>query len=286
MNAVLTIAMVTVREVSRRRLVLALVVLSAAAIALTGWGFSRLPGVHNRDGSLLTPTDVTIISSQLLIFVLFMFSAVLGLGAVMVAAQSVSAEVESGQALAVLARPIERAHVILGKWLGLGALIVVYAAAATAVEFAVVRWATGYLPPHPVQAAAFVAAEGLVLLTLTLCLSVRLSGITAGVIALMLFFITWIAGVAGAVGAVLNNGPIEATGTISRLLLPSDGLWRGAIFNMEPATVVAVASGSREAAANPFTSVTAPAGAYMAWAAVWVLAVVGLTIVAFRRREL
>lgn len=284
--SVLTIAMVTVREVSRRRLVLALVVLSVVAIALTGWGFSRLPGVHNRDGTLLTPADVTVISSQLLIFVLFMFSAVLGLGAVMVAAQSVSAEVESGQALAVLARPIERAQVILGKWLGLGTLIVVYAAAATAIEFAVVHWATGYLPPHPVEAAAFVAAEGLVLLTLTLCLSVRLSGITAGVIALMLFFITWIAGVAGAVGTVLNNGPIEATGTVSRLLLPSDGLWRGAIFNLEPATVVAVASGSREAAANPFTSVTAPTGPYLAWAAAWIVAVVALTIVAFRRREL
>jgi hypothetical protein len=115
---------------------------------------------------------------------------------------------------------------------------------------------------------------------------VRLSGITAGVIALMLFFITWIAGVAGAVGAVLNNGPIEATGTVSRLLLPSDGLWRGAIFNMEPTTVVAVASGSREAAANPFTSLSAPAGAYIAWAAAWVVVVVALTIVAFRRREL
>jgi len=265
--------------------VLALVVLSGVAIALTGWGFSRLPGLHDR-GVPLTNAELLVISSQLLIFVLFMFSAVLGLGAVMVAAQSVSAEVESGQALAVLARPIERAQVILGKWLGLGALIVVYAAVATTVEFLVVRWATGYLPPHPVEAAAFVAAEGLVLLTLTLCLSVRLSGITAGVIALMLFFITWIAGVAGAVGTVLNNGPIEATGTISRMLLPSDGLWRGAIFNLEPATVVAVASGSREAAANPFTSLTAPAGAYLAWSAAWVVAVVFLTILAFRRREL
>ncbi len=286
MNGVMTIAMVTVREVSRRRLVLALVLLSAVAILLTGWGFSRLPGVHNRDGTLLSPADVALFSSQLLIFVLFMFSAVLGLGAVMVAAQSVSAEVESGQALAVLARPIERAEVIIGKWLGLAVLVVVYAAVATAAEFLVVHWATGYLPPNPVPAAAFVAAEGLVLLTLTLCLSVRLSGITAGVIALMLFFITWIAGVAGAVGAALNNGPIEATGTVSRLLLPSDGLWRGAVFNLEPATVVAVATGSREAAANPFTSVTAPTGPYLVWAAVWVAAIVGLTIVAFRRREL
>ncbi len=283
--SVLAIAMVTVREVSRRRLVLALVVLSALAVAMTGWGFSRLPGLRDH-GVPVSPAELTLITSQLLIFVLFMFSAVLGLGAVMVAAQSVSAEVESGQALAVLARPVRRSDVIIGKWLGLGALIVVYAAVATAVEFLVVLWATGYLPPHPVTAAAFVAAEGLVLLTLTLCLSVRLSGITAGVVALMLFFITWIAGVAGAVGTVLNNGPIAATGTVSRMLLPSDGLWRGAVFNLEPDAVIVVASGSREAAANPFTSLSAPTGAYVAWALVWIAAVVALTIVVFRRREI
>jgi ABC-2 type transport system permease protein len=281
----LTIAMVTVREVTRRRLVLALLLLSAFAVALTGWGFTRLPGIRDH-GVPIAPADLTLVTSQLLIFVLFMFSAVLGLGAVMVAAQSVSGEVESGQALAVLARPIRRDEVIVGKWLGLGALIVVYAALATAAELLVVRWATGYVPPHPVEAASFVAVEGLVLLTLTLLLSVGLSGITAGVIALMFFFITWIAGVAGAVGTVLGNGPIEAIGNISRMLLPSDGLWRGAIYNLEPDTVVALASGSREAAANPFTSLSPPAAAYLVWVAVWIVAVVGLTIAAFRRREL
>ena len=203
----------------------------------------------------------------------------------MVAAQAVSAEVESGQALAVLARPVRRAEVIAGKWLGLGALVVSYAALATAIELLVVRWATGYLPPQPALAAAFVAGEGLVLLTLTLLLSVRLSGITAGVVALMLFFITWIAGVAGAVGAALNNGPIAAVGTVSRLLLPSDGLWRGAVYNLEPQAIVAAVSGSREAAANPFTSLTPAAGAYVAWAVLWVVAVVLLAVLAFRRRE-
>ena len=282
---VLVIAAMTVREVSRRRLVLALVLLSAFAVVLTGWGFSRLPGIRDH-GVPITAADLTLVSSQLLIFVLFMFSAVLGLGAVMVASQSVSGEVESGQALAILARPVHRAEVILGKWIGLCSLIVAYAAVATTAELLVVRWGTGYVPPHPVAAAAFIAVEGLVLLTLTLLLSVGFSGITAGVIALMLFFITWIAGVAGAVGTVLNNAPIEAIGNVSRLLLPSDGVWRGAIFNLEPETVVAVASGSREAAANPFTSLSPPATAYLAWVAAWVVVVVGLTIVAFRNREL
>ena len=283
---VLAIASITVREVVRRRLVVALLVLTVAAIAFTGWGFSRLPGIHNRDGSLISAADVIVVSSQLLIFVFFMFSAVLGLGAVMVSAQSVSAEIESGQALAVLARPVRRADVIVGKWCGLAVLVVAYAVAASAIELAVVDWATGYVPPHPVAAAAFVAGEGLVLLSLTLLFSVRLSGMTAGVVALMLFFITWIAGVAGAVGTALNNAPIEATGTISRLLLPSDGLWRGAVFNLEPETLVAVASGSREAAANPFTSLSAPAGAYLGWTAAWVVAMVALTILTFRHREI
>jgi hypothetical protein len=102
----------------------------------------------------------------------------------------------------------------------------------------------------------------------------------------MLFFITWIAGVAGAVGTVLNNGPIAAVGNISRLLLPSDGLWRGAIFNLEPAGVVAVASGSREAAGNPFTSLSPPPGAYLAWTVFWLVAMLALTVLVFRHREL
>ena len=284
MSRVVAIAGISIREVSRRRLVVALLLLSALAIGFTGWGFSRLPTLRDR-GVPLTPAELTLISSQFLIFVLFMFSAVLGLSAVMVSAQAIAAEIESGQALAVLARPVRRAEVVLGKLLGLGVLVVLYAVVAMTLELLVVDWATGYVPPNPVHAVAFVAGEGLVLLTLTLLLSVRLSGITAGVVALMLFFVTWIAGVAGAVGAALNNGPIETVGTVSRLLLPSDGLWRGAIFNLEPAAAVAAENGSREAAANPFTSLTPATGAYIAWAVAWVLVVVGVTIWTFRRRE-
>jgi ABC-2 type transport system permease protein len=47
---------------------------------------------------------------------------------------------------------------VLGKWLGLAALLVVYGGLTGGVELAMVRVLTGYLPPHPIQAVAFLAA--------------------------------------------------------------------------------------------------------------------------------
>lgn len=281
----LTIARLTVQEVVRRRLVLALLLLTGGAIALTGWGFARLTGVHPR-GRPVTPAELALFTSQLLIFVFFMFSAVLGLGAVMVASPAISAEIESGQILAILARPIARAEVILGKWAALSGLAILYAALASGAELLVVRVLTGYLPPHPYAVVGFVAAEGVILVTLTLLLSVRLSGMTAGIVALVMFFMAWMGGIAGAVGTALGNTGVETAGTISRLALPTDGLWRGAIYNAEPEAVLAVASGSREAAANPFTATASPSTAYLVWALLWIVLVVALTTWSFRRREL
>jgi hypothetical protein len=43
---VLTIARLTILEASRRKLLLALAILTVAVIVLTSWGFSRLPTVR------------------------------------------------------------------------------------------------------------------------------------------------------------------------------------------------------------------------------------------------
>src|SRR5207302_651097 len=82
---------------------------------------------------------------------------------------------------------------------------------------------------------SFVAAEGLTLLSVGLLLSTRLSGITAGVIALVAWLIAWIAGVVGDIGTGLQHGPLENVGVVRHLILPSDGLWLGAIYAMAPA---------------------------------------------------
>ncbi len=288
MPPLLTLARRTLVAASRRRLLLALLVLTLVVIGASWWGFGKLwdAPVGGR-GEPPSPAVVRSIASQLLILVAFMFEAVLALSAAVVAAPTISADVESGLVLAILARPLRRSDFLLGKWLGLALLLVFYTVFATWGEMAVVDVATGYFPPHPFLLTAYISGVGLVLLTLSLALSTRLGGITGAVIALAGYFVAWVGGIVGGIGQGLDNQALTLAGTVIKLLLPTDGLWRGAVWAMEPAALIA---GYRAAgpgfAANPFGAVDPPPLAFDAWALLWLVAVLGIALWSFGRREI
>jgi ABC-type transport system involved in multi-copper enzyme maturation permease subunit len=276
-----------VQEASRRRLLLALVILTLIVVGFSAWGFNKITTVTNRQGEALPAVQVALITSQLLIGVTFMYSGVLALSAAVVAGPLISSEVESGLLLSMLARPVRRSEIVIGKWLGLAVLIAIYAAGSAFLELAAVDWATGYLPPHPVQLVLFVGAEGLVLLSLGLLLSTRLSGITGGVIALVAWLMGWIGGVVGDIGTGLQNQAVENIGVISHMLLPTDGLWRGAMYAMEPdAFLASLRAAGTLARANPFVAVDPPPTQFLAWVVVWFALMLGLSILSFRTREI
>ena len=279
----LTVARLVLVEASRRRLALAIAILTAVAVALTAWGFSRIPSLD--EDPPLTVEQVRLIASQLLILVAFMFSFVLALSAVFVASPAISGETESGIALAVLARPISRSEYVLGKWLGLAALLLVYTAGAIALELIAVRAAVDYVPPRPLEAMAFLYAEGLILLTLALALSTRLSGMVGGVIALVLFGMAWMGGIVGGIGQAFDNAVVTHVGTVTKLILPTDALWRGAVYALEPAAVLAAVPRGMAVAANPFFASAPPPAPLLIWCALWTLAVLGLGLWSFGRRE-
>jgi len=279
---VLTIARLTILEASRRKLLLALGALTVVVIVLTSWGFSRLPTMNG-----VTPAEVRFASSQLTILVAFMFSGVLALGSTLVAAPSIASDIESGIALAILPRPIRRSQVLMGKWLGLAVLVTLYAAGSGLLELLGIWLATGYTPPNPLAALTFVAAEGIVLMTLALLLSTRLAPMTGGVIALVFFFVAWIGGIALAIGQGFANDTIINIGVGSRLLIPTDGLWHGAIFYLEPSEVLAAARvAGRARAGNPFFADAPLPGIYLAWVVGWLVAIVGLANWSFAKRDL
>jgi ABC-type transport system involved in multi-copper enzyme maturation permease subunit len=229
---------------------------------------------------------VRLIASQLLVLIAFMFAAVLALSSVMVAAPSLSADVESGLVLSMLSRPVRRADLVIGKWLGLAVLVIAYAGGAGFLELVGVSLTTGYVPPHPVELLAYIAGEGLVLLTLALLLSTRLPGMTGGIIGLVAYFVAWVGGILGGVGVAIGNDALRHTGTVIGLLVPTDQLWRGAVYAMEPASILAAArAAGRFNAGNPFLVSDRPAFAFLAWSVVWILGMLALTIWSFRKKE-
>src|SRR5437868_8600505 len=214
MPPLLVMAKLTVQESSRRRLLLALLILTLIVVGVSAWGFNKITTVTRSDGTPLPPEQVSLITSQLLIVVTFMYSGVLALSAAVVAGPLISGEVESGLLLSVLARPVKRSEVVIGKWLGLAALVAIYAGGSALLEMIAVDWATGYVPPHPIELTVYVGTEGLALLSLGLVLSTRLSGITGGVIALVAWLMGWIGGVVGDIGTGLQNQAVENIGIV------------------------------------------------------------------------
>jgi ABC-type transport system involved in multi-copper enzyme maturation permease subunit len=287
MPPILVFARLTVQESSRRRLLLALVILTLLVVGFSAWGFNKITTVTRSDGTPLPPDQVSLITSQLLIVITFMYSGVLALSAAVVAGPLISSEVESGLLLSMLARPVRRSEVVIGKWLGLAVLVTIYAAGSALLELTAVKWATGYEPPQPIELVVYVAAEGLALLSLGLVLSTRLSGITGGVIALVAWLMAWIAGVVGDIGTGLQNSALQNVGTISHLLLPTDGLWRGAVYAMEPDVILtALRAAGTAGRANPFSAVDPPPTAFLAWVVVWFGLMLTLSIWSFRTREI
>ena len=285
MTATFVVGRQVIAEAARRKLLLALVLLTIVVIALTVWGIARIEDLRSA-GQPLSEAQRRTIVSQLLILVMFMFSWVLSLAAVFVAAPAILGEVESGIALALLSRPMSRAEYVIGKWLGLVALVLGYAIAAAVIELVAVQAVSGYQPPHPIEFLAFVMGEAVAVLTLTLAFSTRIAGMVGGVIAAILFGIVWMGGIVGGVGAAFGNETITHVGTATKLILPTDGLWRGAVWSLEPAVVLAAQTAlGPAAAANPFFATEPPPAAYVIWSVLWIAAVLAVAVWSFRGRE-
>ena len=282
----IVIARLTVRELVRRRVVWVLAALTILSVTLVAWGLDRLVSLARAGGT--NELEIRVGVSQVLILIAFMFSFVLAMTAAFVGAPAIGGELESGVALAILARPLRRAEVLLGRWLGSALVVVAYTVASGLLAIAVAVQISGYGPPEPFLAVAFLSGQAIVLLTLTLALGSVLPSIAAGAIAVVGFGLGWMAGVMAGVAAAFGVQLLGQVAEISRWAFPSDGLWRGVIYGLEPPLVVMLASGNlpRFADANPFYASAPPPLPFVVWSVAWIALVLGVSSWWFERRDL
>jgi ABC-type transport system involved in multi-copper enzyme maturation permease subunit len=285
-RVLLAIAGLTLREIARRRILWVLLALSAASVVLVGWGTERLVATAREEG--IAELQVRIGVSQVLILIAFMFSFVLAMSAAFLAAPAIASDVETGTVHAMLARPMRRAELVVGRWLGLALIVACYAVLSGLLAIGVVRLVSGHMPPEPLTAVAFLAFQAVAVLTLALTLGTRLPSIAAGAVTVVLFGLGWFAGVLGAVAVAFEATGLQGASEVLRVLLPTDGLWRGVIYGLEPPAILLLAAGrdTEALAANPFFAEAPPPPAFIAWSAAWVVLVLAGGIALFRRREL
>src|SRR4030095_11915810 len=146
----LTVAGLTLREAMRRRVVWALLALTVVLLALSAWGFSKLVGLDSELGTM-TSGEGRRLASRLLHLILVGMSLIAAIGTAFLAGPTLAGEVESGQALSILARPVRRSAVLFGEGLWRGAFGCGYVVLAGLAQLLVVRATVGYWAPAPVS---------------------------------------------------------------------------------------------------------------------------------------
>jgi ABC-type transport system involved in multi-copper enzyme maturation permease subunit len=280
----ITIAKLTIGEAARRRVLWVLVILAALAVGLTTWGVWTL--VSSARDSAISDLEIKFAVSQILIFIAFMFGFVLVMTAAFFGSPAIATDLESGIAQALLARPLPRASYLLGRWLGLALVMIVYAIVAGLLAIGAVGLVSGYLPPDPFQPVVYLAGQALVLLSLTVLLSTRLPPIAGGAIAVVAYGLAWMAGVLGKIGAVIGISSLVGVSEATRFLLPTDALWQGVVYGLEPSFVINAVGDQFVARSSPFFADSPPPTLLVAWSVAWIVIVLLLAIGQLRRREL
>ena len=214
--------------------------LTVVLLALSGWGFSRLAAESG--GSALTSGEARLTASIVLNLVMFGFSLIAALGTAFLAGPTLSGETESGIALAVLARPIRRSAFLLGKWLGLVAFGSGFVVLAGLAQCLVVRATVDYWPPDAASPPWRCSPRRRSCCSPSPCCCRRPSrrwrrAWSRSACSAPPGSPAWWAASARSLG----NEAVARVGTVSRMLLPTDGLWRGAMHAFQdPSALVAV----------------------------------------------
>jgi Cu-processing system permease protein len=276
----LSIARLTFLEARMRKMLWAVILLGVAFLGVYTAGFYFM----YRDISRTMGGSLARVMEPLNFFVmagLYGVNFLVVMLAVLASADTLSGEIASGTIHTIVTKPLRRWEVVVGKWLGLGIMLSVFAAIMSASLIGIVRVIAGYMPPNPITGVALILLEGLVVLTLSILGGTRLSTLTNGVVVFMLYGLAFIAGWIEQIGAFLHSEAAVDIGIVVSLLMPSEAMWKRAAYLMQPPFLRELGL-----AATPFGTASAPSSAMVVYTMLYIAVALGLAIRWFSQRDL
>jgi ABC-2 type transport system permease protein len=277
MRGTLTIARLTWLEARRRKIALAAVICGLVFLAI--YATVAYFAQHTVEQGAVNFVQQRIMFQMLLQAGLYVVNFLVIACAVLLAVDTLSGEISSGVIQTLASKPIDRAAIVLGKWLTYwcmtgGYLLLMAGGVVLSV------WIAGdVLPRNLVPAFLFVWLGATVMLGLTMLGGARLTTIANGIVAFAFYGIAFIGGWVEQIASVVRNDAARRVGTLISLLSPADSMWRLAAHELQP-------SGALGVQLTPFTPFSVPSPAMVAWALGFVVLTLVLTIRTFRHRPL
>lgn len=275
------IARLTILEASRRRILLAGLILGLAFLVMFSTG---LFFIHRElESQVQQGFAAAVASREFYNFVLMAgFYAVNFLAVAMgalITADTLAGEINSGIVQSVVTKPVRRLEVVTGKWLGFAIILALYLILMLGGVIASVGIQTGYVAPHLWPGLAFIFMEALLVMTVTLACSSTVSTLATGGIVFGLYGLAFIGGWVEQIGTIVKNQTAINVGIIASLIIPSEALWRRAAYEMQSPLMAATR-------VSPFTSTSIPSPLMIAYAGLYLIVFLILAIRQFNQRDL
>jgi ABC-type transport system involved in multi-copper enzyme maturation permease subunit len=280
-----TVIALSVQEGIRRRVFLAVLVLTRAVQALYGLGahfaFRDVNEFAAGEAKILDPHAFT----GATIFGLAMF-ATLFLGAVLAVFLTlgvVRGDAESGLLQPIVVRPIGRTTMLLARFAGAALLSAAYVVVVYLAAWAITE-ATGHWSPDHLLGPALGLALGVAIIAaLSLLASTLLSVTAQGIVVFMVFGAGLTAGLLAQIGHAINSHSLHTIGRVASWALPFEGLYTAGLHALISGT-----SGLTGVVLQlgPFGGSEAAGPQLIGWAFVYLAGVLALSALVFSRRDL
>jgi ABC-type transport system involved in multi-copper enzyme maturation permease subunit len=277
MHGTLLIARLTWLETRRRKIALAALICGLLFLAVFGTAMYFGFNIAEMEGA--AGVEMRIAATVLTVAGLYVVNFLVTAVAILLPIDSLSGEIGSGVIQTLASKPVDRAAIVVGKWLAYLLMTAAYLALMGGGIFLIMRVFADYTAPAVLIPMGLMLLGAATMLSITIAGGVRLSTITNGIVAFGFYGVAFIAGWIEQILSMFGNATARHVGTVVSLLSPSDSMWRRAAFELQPLASVVLQSG-------PFGVVSVPSAAMIVWAALFSLAVLWFAVWQFRRRPL
>jgi ABC-type transport system involved in multi-copper enzyme maturation permease subunit len=278
----MAVFLVTLKEFLRKRVFIMALVLTLIYLGFYSVGL-YFTHKHATADILIRAT----ITAQFFSIGLYFANFIIAFLTIMTAVGSISSEIENGTLHAILAKPIHRRDVVLGKYFGYASMLMVYSAALFLCILGLnLIFSRGQLPgvslASSLPALALFCFQSLLILAVTMLGTTLFGTLSNGVFMVMLYATGMVGGFLEQIGNLMQNQNLINMGIISSFVMPADAIYRKAVFtlfNTDTSSVGIILN-------NVMGGMAQPSGMMMVYTVLYVLFVLWSAIRIFNRRDI